>query len=117
MRYPFVPLPQRGRLRWPDDKRLALIVTVNLEYWDLLKETAAPYYAGGPAKYANLRAVTVIHAGTRKQYDLGNLQKGKTTDNPVLADGDMVQVPQGSTFEWGNIWGAIGALGLFGVHI
>jgi allantoinase len=36
-------------LHWPDDKRLALIVTVNLEYWDLLKETAAPYYAGGPA--------------------------------------------------------------------
>jgi allantoinase len=49
MRYPFVPLPQRGRLHWPDDKRLALIVTVNLEYWDLLKGTAAPYYAGGPA--------------------------------------------------------------------
>jgi hypothetical protein len=35
----------------------------------------------------------------------------------VLADGDMVQVPQGSTFEWGDIWGAIGSLGLFGVHI
>jgi protein involved in polysaccharide export with SLBB domain len=77
----------------------------------------AIYYAGGPAKYANLRAVTVIHAGTRKQYDLGNVQKGKATDNPVLADGDMVQVPQGSTFEWGDIWGAIGSLGLFGVHI
>ena len=49
MRYPFVPLPQRGRLQWPEGKRLALIVTVNLEYWDLLKETSAPYYAGGPA--------------------------------------------------------------------
>ena len=49
MRYPFVPFPQRGPLQWPDGKRLALIVTVNLEYWDLLKETSAPYYAGGPA--------------------------------------------------------------------
>lgn len=49
MRYPYVPVPSRGPLRWPDGKRLALIVTVNLEYWDLLKESAAPYYAGGPA--------------------------------------------------------------------
>jgi hypothetical protein len=48
MRYPFVPMPMRGKLRWPDGKRLALIVTVNLEYWDLMKETSAPYYAGGP---------------------------------------------------------------------
>ena len=48
MHYPFVPLPSRGPLKWPDGKRLALIVTVNLEYWDLLKESAAPYYAGGP---------------------------------------------------------------------
>ena len=26
-----------------------MIVTVNLEYWDLLKESTAAYYAGGPA--------------------------------------------------------------------
>lgn len=49
MQYPFVPLPQRGRLTWPDGKRLAVIVTVNLEHWDLTKDTSAPYYAGGPA--------------------------------------------------------------------
>ena len=49
MRYPYVPLPSRGPLRWPGGKRLALIITINLEYWDLLKESAAPYYAGGPA--------------------------------------------------------------------
>lgn len=49
MQYPFVPLPQRGRLTWPDGKRLAVIVTINLEYWDLTKDTNAPYYAGGPA--------------------------------------------------------------------
>ena len=49
MRYPFVPFPMRGPLRWPQGKRLALIVTINLEYWDLLKESPAPYYAGGPA--------------------------------------------------------------------
>jgi peptidoglycan/xylan/chitin deacetylase (PgdA/CDA1 family) len=49
MQYPFVPLPQRGRLTWPEGKRLAVIVTINLEYWDLTKDTSAPYYAGGPA--------------------------------------------------------------------
>jgi peptidoglycan/xylan/chitin deacetylase (PgdA/CDA1 family) len=49
MRYPFAPLPDRGALRWPDGKRLALILTINLEYWDLTKDSAAPYYAGGPA--------------------------------------------------------------------
>lgn len=49
MRYPFVPMPMRGTLRWPGGKRLALIITVNLEYWDLTKPTSAPYYAGGPA--------------------------------------------------------------------
>src|ERR1700677_4357760 len=49
MRYPYVPLPQRGTLRWPQGKRLALIITINLEYWDLLKSSPAPYYAGGPA--------------------------------------------------------------------
>ncbi len=49
MRYPFSALPSRGRLQWPGGKRLALIVTVNLEFWDLLKPTSAPYYAGGPS--------------------------------------------------------------------
>ena len=49
MQYPFVPLPQRGRLHWPDGKRLAVIVTVNLEFWDLMKETSGTFYAGGPA--------------------------------------------------------------------
>jgi len=49
LRYPYVPMPARGRLTFPDGKRLALIVTINLEYWDLTKDSAAPYYAGGPA--------------------------------------------------------------------
>jgi peptidoglycan/xylan/chitin deacetylase (PgdA/CDA1 family) len=48
MHYPFVPMPHRGRLAWPNGARLALIVTINLEFWDLVKDTSAPYYAGGP---------------------------------------------------------------------
>ena len=48
MHYDYVPLPARRPLRWPNGARLALIVTINLEYWDLLKDSDRPYYAGGP---------------------------------------------------------------------
>jgi len=48
MHYDWVPLPNRQPLKWPDGKRLALILTINMEYWDLLKDTSEPYYAGGP---------------------------------------------------------------------
>ncbi len=48
MHYDFVPPPKRNPLRWPDGKRLALVVTLNLEYWDMLKDTAELYYGGGP---------------------------------------------------------------------
>ncbi|MGE4011116.1 MAG: polysaccharide deacetylase [Alphaproteobacteria bacterium] len=41
-------MPERKPLRWPNNKRIALILTLNLEYWDLLKDTDKPYYAGGP---------------------------------------------------------------------
>jgi hypothetical protein len=49
MHYDYVPLPDRGVLRWPEGKRVALLITINLETWDLVKETDRPYYAGGPA--------------------------------------------------------------------
>lgn len=46
--YPYVPLPERGPLQWPEGKRVALILTFNLETWDLTKPYQKPYYAGGP---------------------------------------------------------------------
>ncbi len=49
MDYDYVPLPHRQPLRWPNGARLALILTFNLETWDLTKPTDKPYYAGGPA--------------------------------------------------------------------
>lgn len=49
MQYDYVPMPERGKLTWPDGKRVALILTFNLETWDLTKDTDKPYYAGGPA--------------------------------------------------------------------
>ena len=48
MPYPWSPLPSRQPLRFPDGKRLAVIVTVNAEYWDAVKPYKEPYYAGGP---------------------------------------------------------------------
>ena len=49
MYYDFVPMPERKPLKWPAGKRLAIIVTFNLEYWDFVKDTEDAYYAGGPA--------------------------------------------------------------------
>ncbi|MDE1181560.1 hypothetical protein [Paraburkholderia sp.] len=49
MEYDYVPLPQRKPLKWPNGARVALMLTFNLETWDLVKDTDKPYYAGGPA--------------------------------------------------------------------
>ena len=49
MRYDYVPIVERGPLRFPDGAQVALILTFNLETWDLTKDTTKPYYAGGPA--------------------------------------------------------------------
>jgi allantoinase len=48
MEYDYVPLPQRKPIQWPGGKQVALILTFNLETWDLTKPTKKPYYAGGP---------------------------------------------------------------------
>lgn len=53
MEYPYVPLPHRKPLKWPNGARVAVIVTFNLETWDLVKETDQAYYAGGPAILPN----------------------------------------------------------------
>jgi allantoinase len=49
MEYDYVPISQREPLHWPDGNRVALILTINLETWDLVKNSVRPYYAGGPA--------------------------------------------------------------------
>lgn len=49
MKYPYSPIVSRGKLKWPNGAKVALIVTANLEYWDLIKDTDKPYYAGGPS--------------------------------------------------------------------
>jgi allantoinase len=49
MHYDFVPYPKRQPLHWPDGKRLAIILTTNLEYWDPVRDSTEPYYPGGPS--------------------------------------------------------------------
>jgi len=48
MQYYFVPIVQRRPLKWPGGKRLAVILTANLEYWDPVQKTDKKYYPGGP---------------------------------------------------------------------
>ena len=42
MQYDFVPLPERKPLKWPNGARIALIFTLNFEFWDIVKETSEP---------------------------------------------------------------------------
>jgi len=41
-------MPHRKPLQWPNGKKLAVILTSNLEHWDRTKESDAKYYPGGP---------------------------------------------------------------------
>lgn len=49
MKYDFVPMPARKPLRWPNGKRLAVMLTINFEYWDRVRDSTKPYYPGGPS--------------------------------------------------------------------
>jgi allantoinase len=49
MHYDFVPISDRKPLKWPNGKRLALMITLNLEYWELTQDRDGPYFAGGPS--------------------------------------------------------------------
>jgi len=49
MEYEYSPLPARPPLRWPNGARVAVMITLNRETWDLGKDTNKPDYAGGPA--------------------------------------------------------------------
>jgi peptidoglycan/xylan/chitin deacetylase (PgdA/CDA1 family) len=63
--YPFVPLPDRGALRFPNGAKIALIVTINLEYWELVRPgQKEPMFPGGPA--------TIPHALPGDTWDSAN---------------------------------------------
>jgi protein involved in polysaccharide export with SLBB domain len=64
----------------------------------------AIYQAGGPAKRADLSRVQLVHDGTPHYYDIAGLTKGNTSQNPVLADGDLVFVPESRGFDFSQIF-------------
>ncbi len=64
MHYDYVPMPHRKPLKWPNGARLAMIITTNLEYWDMTIDTDKPAYPGGPG--------VVINTMSGKYYDNPN---------------------------------------------
>lgn len=47
--YDYVPMPERAPLKWPGGHRMAVIFTINCEFWPLTWDKAEPMYPGGPA--------------------------------------------------------------------
>ncbi len=63
--YEFVALPDRGPLRWPNGARLAIVLTVNLEYWEKSRPNQnEPLFTGGP--------MTIPHALPGDIWDTAN---------------------------------------------
>jgi protein involved in polysaccharide export with SLBB domain len=70
---------------------------------------SALFNAGGPNKYANLKIVQVVHQSQKTQYDITKLTHGDLSQNPVLADGDVVFVPEGHKIDVSTFFSAISA--------
>ncbi len=63
--YEFVALPDRGPLRFPNGARLAVILTINLEYWEKFRPgQKEPLFTGGP--------MTIPHALPGDVWDTAN---------------------------------------------
>jgi allantoinase len=63
--YPYVAMPDRLPLRFPNGARLALILTINLEYWEKFRPgQKEPLFTGGP--------MTIPHALPGDTWDAAN---------------------------------------------
>jgi polysaccharide export outer membrane protein len=98
----------------PQAPRVNVVGTVSTPGVVALKTDAsllsAMYTAGGPTKQANLKDVQIVHAGTTKTYDVTKLTHGDMSQNPMLADGDTVVVPQSHNIDWSGIFGILGGV-------
>jgi protein involved in polysaccharide export with SLBB domain len=72
---------------------------------------SALYGADGIQKWADLKKVRVMHNGQYATYDVTKLTHGDVSQNPMLADGDTVFVPEGHKIDWTPVFAALG-LGL-----
>jgi allantoinase len=63
--YEFIPLPDRPPLKFPDGARVAMIFTINIEYWEQSRPgQKEPLFPGGPA--------TIPHALPGDVWDTAN---------------------------------------------
>ena len=83
MHYPFVPMPHRKPLRWPNGKRMALMITTNLEYWDAIKDSDKPYYPGGPGIVGGDLPGNVVALVQASQDVRANLAVLRTADDMI----------------------------------
>lgn len=59
--YPYVPLPDRGPLRFPNGAQLAVIITINIEYWEPFRPgQKEPLFTGGPMTIPHALAGDVL---------------------------------------------------------
>jgi protein involved in polysaccharide export with SLBB domain len=65
---------------------------------------AALYQLGGPNRFGDVRHVIVTHEGARETYDITRLTHGDLSQNPKLADGDIVFVPEGRKVDFRGIF-------------
>lgn len=69
---------------------------------------SALYGADGIQKWADLKKVQVISHGQRTTYDVTALTHGDVSQNPPLADGDTVFVPEGHKIDWSPVFAGLG---------
>jgi protein involved in polysaccharide export with SLBB domain len=65
---------------------------------------AALYQLGGPNRFGDLKHVTVTHEGVQSMFDITRLAHGDLTQNPTLADGDVVFIPEGYKVDFRGIF-------------
>jgi protein involved in polysaccharide export with SLBB domain len=69
---------------------------------------SALYGADGIQKWADLKKVRVLRHGQSTTYDVTALTHGDVSQNPALADGDTVFVPEGHKIDWTPVFAALG---------
>jgi len=78
---------------------------------------SALYYADGPTGYGDIKHVGVIHQGVQQVYDVTKLTHGAPGENPQLADGDTVFVPEGHKIDFRGIFQTIATAALLPLRL
>jgi protein involved in polysaccharide export with SLBB domain len=71
---------------------------------------SALYTAGGPARFANLKNVEIVHGGATTAYNITALTHGDLSQNPMLHDGDTVLVPRNNGIDFEPFFGVLGGI-------